>query len=219
MRTQFDNQLKELNVDMLKMASYVEESINKAISALKEKNVVIAREAILFDDTINDMEKQIEHRCLKLLLQQQPVAQDLRRISTALKMITDMERIGDQASDISEIVIHLANRNSSLSNSYHIQEMAKATAKMLKASINAYVNSDLEMANYVIKEDDHIDSLFDTVKLGLVELIRDDKSIGEQALDILMIAKYFERIGDHAVNIAEWVVFSITGVHKNMKIM
>lgn len=218
MRTQFDNQLRELNIDMIKMASTVEEAINKSVTALINRDGALAQEIITEDRNINDMERQIERRCLKLLLQQQPVARDLRRISSALKMITDMERIGDHATDISEITKRFVNEEL-IKSPEHIRQMANATTKMVKDCIDAFVNNDEEAAKAVIKEDDIVDDLFNRVKAELIEMITEDKTVGEQAIDLLMIAKYFERIGDHAVNIAEWVVFSITGYHKDSAIM
>lgn len=218
MRNHFDIQLQELNLDLIKMGSAIEESIIKAVDALMRRDTVLAQEAIEFDAVIDDMERGIERRCLKLLLQQQPVASDLRRISSALKMITDMERIGDHASDISEITQRIAKDDYSYELK-HIPQMAEATIKMVKDAVDAYVNSDINQAQAVIKEDDTVDDLFNVVKDNLIELISQDKTRGEQALDLIMIAKYFERIGDHAVNIGEWVIFSITGLHKNSPIM
>ena len=158
------------------------------------------------------MENDIEARCLKLLLQQQPVASDLRLISSILKMITDLERIGDQAQDISEIVIILSHSNF-IKDLTHLPKMAEATIKMVKESIDAFVNKDIALANQVIEYDDVVDDLFVIIKDELISLIRHDVKNGEQAIDLLMIAKYFERIGDHAQNIAEWVVYSLTGEH------
>lgn len=218
MRTQFDAQLKELNLDMLKMAGEVENIINMSTSALMDGDKNLAKEAVLYDYQINDLERQIERRCLKLLLQQQPVASDLRRISSALKMITDMERIGDQAADIAELSLRLEEGREE-EKLTHIVKMAADTTRMVTEAINAYVSGDTALAQKVIDDDDGVDELFNLVKDDLIEMISQNREVGEQAIDLLMIAKYFERIGDHAVNIAEWVVFSITGVHKNSKIM
>lgn len=218
MRTQFDAQLKELNLDMLKMAGEVENIINMSTSALMDGDKNLAKEAVLYDYQINDLERQIERRCLKLLLQQQPVASDLRRISSALKMITDMERIGDQAADIAELSLRLEQGHEE-EKLTHIVKMAGDTTRMVTEAINAYVSGDTALAQKVIDDDDGVDELFNLVKDDLIEMISQNREVGEQAIDLLMIAKYFERIGDHAVNIAEWVVFSITGVHKNSKIM
>ena len=218
MRKMFDEQLKELNMEMIKMAGLVETAIARSAKALIKHDMELARQMMAYDEAIDDMEKKIEHLCLKLLLQQQPVAKDLRRVSTALKMITDLERIGDQSADISDLTIKMGDAENEL-----IPQMAKATIKMVTDSINAYVNNDEELANAVIAEDDHVDELFVKIRDELIDMAADsresDKRVGEQAIDMLMIAKYFERIGDHAVNIAEWVIFSITGVHKNAKII
>lgn len=210
MRNKFDEQLSVLNNMLIEMGALIETAIFLTIKALKSQDIELAKKAIEFDHDVDQKEKDIEALCLKLLLQQQPVARDLRLISAALKMITDMERIGDQAADISEITIFLAN-TPYISRMEHLPRMAAATAKMVTESIDAFVKKDLSLAKSVIAYDDVVDELFDTVKYDLIELIRTDNSNGEQAIDLLMIAKYFERIGDHAVNIAEWVVFSITG--------
>ena len=218
MRRRFDEQLNEMNNSLIQMGALIENAIALATKALVEQNVELAREAIDSDEEINEMEKHIESLCLKLILHQQPIASDLRLISTALKMITDMERIGDHATDISEITLMLAG-TTYIKKLEHIPQMAQETMKMLSNSIDAYVNKDLELANKVIADDDIVDNLFCTVKEDLIELIHKDVKKGGQAMDLLMVAKYFERIGDHAVNIAEWVIFSITGEHKNKKIL
>lgn len=212
MRNRFDRQLTELNNELIQMGTLIEQAIAMAIRALVTQDVEKAQEAIDFDSEIDKQEKMIENLCLKLLLEQQPVARDLRQISSALKMITDMERIGDQAADISEITISLS-KTPYIKKLEHLQSMAKETTEMVVKSIEAYVSKDVEMAHYVIKHDDIIDNLFDQVKKELIMLIKEDTHNGEQATDFLMIAKYFERIGDHATNIAEWVIFSITGQH------
>ncbi len=218
MRKLFDEQLKELNIEMIKMAGQVETAIAGAAEALIKNDIPLAQQVMGGDEIVDDMEKKIEHLCLKLLLQQQPVATDLRRVSTALKMTTDLERIGDQAADIAELTLKLGN-----TDNIHIPQMAKAVIRMVTESINAYVNNDEKLANEVISEDDRVDELFVKIRDELIEMAADSrekgKKVGEQAIDLLMIAKYFERIGDHAVNIAEWVIFSVTGVHKNAKII
>jgi phosphate transport system protein len=175
--------------------------------------VEIAKKVIQVEDDVEQKEKDIEALCLKLLMQQQPVAKDLRVISAALKMITDMERIGDQAADISEIVV-MMNGQPYVNELVHIPKMAQATVKMVTDSLDAYVKKDLKLAKSVIEYDDVVDDLFDKVKHDLIELIRGDNPNNEQAIDLLMIAKFFERIGDHACNIAKWVVYSITGRHE-----
>lgn len=220
MRTNFDKQLKELNLEIVQMASNVETAISSAVQGLLMRDVNLAEQAIKMDDKTNDYERQIERRCLKLLLHEQPVATDLRKISSALKMITDMERIGDHATDISEITIDLSGVKEIDGETFsHIKLMAERAVKMLSESVTAYVNDDETLARKVVKDDDGVDELFAKVKDDLIHCIIREKVVGEQAVDMLMIAKYFERIGDHAVNIAEWVLFSITGVHKNMQIM
>ena len=212
MRNKFDEQLAKLNSMLIDMGAMVEKAILLAIRALVQQDEEMAKQAIAREIDIDQMEKQIEAICLKLLLQQQPVARDLRVISAALKMITDMERIGDQAADISEITLALLGETL-IKKLEHIPQMADATAKMVTASIDAYVKMDVELARQVIDHDDVVDDLFQTVKDDLIELIQTNKTAGGQAIDLLMIAKYLERIGDHATNIAEWVVFSITGRH------
>lgn len=214
MRNKFDEQLALLNTSLIEMGSYIEKAIGLATTALIERNVDLAKKAIAFDDEIDAKEKEIEALCLKLLLQQQPVAKDLRLISSALKMITDMERIGDQSADISEITLLITKAELNIKTE-RILKMATATSKMVTESINAFVNKDLALANVVIAYDDTVDDLFNEIRHELIELLRQNADYGEQAIDIMMIAKYFERIGDHAVNIAEWVVFSITGTHVN----
>lgn len=215
MRNRFDRQLSTLNDELIGMGSMIEKSIETAIKALVNQDVDLARHAIEADEEIDRQERIIEDLCLKLLLQQQPVAKDLRLISSALKMITDMERIGDHASDISEITIALADQPY-IKKLEHIQQMAKETMIMLVGSIEAFVDKDLEKANEVIKRDDVVDDLFDKVKKELIQMIHENADKGEQAADLLMVAKYMERIGDHATNISEWVIFSITGEHKSM---
>lgn len=212
MRNRFDRQLENLNEEMIEMGAMIESAIEQAVTALVTQDVAKAKAAIKGDADIDRQEKEIENICLKLLLQQQPVARDLRQISSALKMITDMERIGDHAADISEITIMLANQPY-IKKLEHIQEMAKETMKMLVDAINAFVEKDLEKAKEVIDHDDIVDDLFQRVKSDLIKMIHENPANGEQAADLLMVAKYFERIGDHATNISEWVIFSITGTH------
>ncbi len=212
MRNRFDKQLELLNSELIEMGNLIEEAIEMAIKALIKQDVELAKKAIAFDDEINHQENEIENLCLKLLLQQQPVASDLRLISSALKMITDMERIGDHAADISEITIALAG-TTYINNLEQIQKMAKETTFMVVKSVEAFVEKDLELAKSVIGMDDKVDRLFAESKKQLIQTINQNPELGEQAADLLMIGKYFERIGDHATNIAEWVIFSITGVH------
>lgn len=212
MRSRFDNELEILNNELIEMGSRVERAIEDVTKALINKDKELAKKVKTSDHEINSMEKNIEDRCLRLLLQQQPVAGDLRLISSILKMITDLERIGDQAQDISEITLFIIEQDY-IKDLIDLPEMAKITIGMVKNSINAFISKDLELAKKVIAEDDKVDNLFYTIKDELIELIRKDINNGHQAIDFLMIAKYFERIGDHAENIAEWVIFSITGEH------
>lgn len=219
MRESFDKQLNQLNILLMNMAALVEQIIAMSVKSLEEQNTELAGQTVEFDTKINDAEREIERLCLKLLLQYQPVfADDLRRVSTALKMITDMERIGDQAADIAQLNITLIAQKKHW-ELREISQMARGAACMVSQSIDAYVNHDEELACAVIASDDEIDDLFSQIKDKVIEQIAADKSKGEQAVDTVMIAKYFERIGDHAVNVAEWVLFSITGVHKSHRIM
>ena len=212
MRSRFDNELDLLNKELIEMGNMIEIAIENAVKALIDQNMELAAIVIRGDSEIDLKEKDIERRCLRLLLQQQPVASDLRLISSALKMITDMERIGDQAADIAEITVRLVGQKY-IKELTHIPQMAKATIKMVKDSIEAFVTGDLSLADSVIAYDDVVDQLFDIIKNEVIELIHEDVNKGEQGIDFIMIAKYFERIGDHAENIAEWVLFSITGKH------
>lgn len=217
MRNRFDRQLAELNNELIEMGSLIEQAIEMGIFALVKQDVEKAKKAIAFDNEIDHQEKEIENLCMKLLLQQQPVAKDLRLISAALKMITDMERIGDHAADISEMTILMADATydaASIDMSV-IKEMAKETTNMVIKSVEAFVNKDLDLARYVLGRDDIVDDLFLQFKHHLIHIINENVKNGEQATDMLMVAKYFERIGDHATNIAEWVIYSITGEHED----
>ena len=214
MRNRFDRQLCQLNDELIEMGELIEKAIEDTIKALVSQDVELANAVINMDDEIDAKEKEIENLCLKLLLQQQPVAKDLRLISSALKMITDMERIGDHATDISEITIELSSQNY-IKKLEHIQQMSKETMVMLVQSIEAFVNKDIDKARNVIEQDDIVDNLFITVKRELIGMIHENVDAGEQATDLLMVAKYLERIGDHATNISECVIFSITGRHDN----
>lgn len=212
MRNRFDKELEFLNNELIEMGSRVERAIEDAAKALINKDLELAKRVIGSDDEINSMEKSIESKCLSLLLQQHPVAGDLRLISSILKMITDLERIGDQAQDISEITLYIIDEDY-IKDLIHLPEMAEVTIRMVKNSVDAFISKDMDLAKNVIDEDDIVDNLFYTIKEELINLIRKDINNGHQTIDLLMIAKYFERIGDHAQNIAEWVLFSITGVH------
>ena len=211
MRNRFDTQLAELNNELISMGALCENAIASAVKALLTGDLKLAAAAVRIDQEIDRKERELESMCLKLLLQQQPVASDLRLVSSVLKMITDIERIGDQASDIAEIVTYLSG---ACGHNQHIEEMAQATIKMVTDSLDAFVRRDLTLAWSVIEYDDVVDDLFAACKKDLIAEIADSPVDGEHVLDILMIAKYLERIGDHATNIAEWVEFSITGTHK-----
>ena len=213
MRNKFDQQLAQLNHEMIEMGALCEEVIALSSRALTEGNVALAAKVAPLDSEIDHKEREIENLCLKLLLQQQPVARDLRQISAALKMITDMERIGDQAEDIAEIAGFLGGRQAE--NDGLLKKMAEAVIQMVTESVDAYVKCDIILAKKVLAADDTVDDYFTQVKQSLIGKIAKNPDDGEYALDLLMIAKYFERIGDHATNIAEWVIYSVTGVHKD----
>ena len=212
----FHDELDALNTHLLEMGSMIEYAIETGVQAMEQRNAELARTIVNYDREIDQKEREIESQCLKLLLRQHPVARDLRFISAALKMVTDMERVGDQAADISEIVSYIAQEGY-IKQLEHIPKMAEKAVHMVKRAVDAFINRDLDLARAVIDMDDEVDGLFDVIKRELIELIHQNSAMGAQALDLLMIAKYFERIGDHAVNIAEWVEFAITGVHKGEK--
>lgn len=213
MRNRFDSQLEKLNLELITMGALCEDAISASVKALLDGDETLTEKVFAADAEIDQKERDIEAICMKLLLQQQPVAGDLRVISSALKMISDMERIGDQASDIAEITKFV--KNSDVKSKVHIKDMATAAIKMVTDSVESFVKKDIELASAVMKYDDKVDNLFDCVKDELVRLIAADSENGEYCIDLLMIAKYLERIGDHAVNIAEWVEYSITGTHRN----
>ena len=213
MRNRFDRELSILNTELIEMGALIENAIDRAVGAVFKQDESLAESAIEFDSEVDRKERDIESRCLKLLLQQQPVARDLRTISSALKMITDMERIGDQAADIAEITHRLKQTDAPLCDT-HIKDMSKSTIRMVKESVDAFVARDLALAQKVIAEDDEVDDMFVHVRDELVQMLKKEESEPAAVIDVLMIAKYFERIGDHATNIAEWVAFSITGRHE-----
>ena len=217
MRNKFDMQLQHLNEQLIHMGELCEVAINRATTALQKGDIEQAREVREADEEIDQMEKDIERLCLKLLLQQQPVARDLRQISAALKMITDMERIGDQASDIAEIII--SEGRVEPTEIPRIGQMSEAAAKMVRDSVTAYVEKNLELSRNVMEADDEVDKMFEENKQELVEFIAENKgNQGVKVIDLIMVTKYLERIADHATNIAEWVEFSITGIHKESKV-
>lgn len=216
MRNRFDKQLKMLNDMLLEMGNLCESAIAASMkSVLEDSKSGSADIAQQFAEEIDHKEREIESLCLKLLLQQQPVARDLRQISAALKMIYDMERIGNQAADVSELSEFL--HGSKMKQEVRLREMAKATAKMVADSVDSFTRKDLTMAQEVIDYDDVVDQLFIDIKNELITLVAKNPAESGDCVDLLMVAKYFERIGDHAVNIADWVVFSITGIHNERK--
>lgn len=211
MRNKFDKQLSQLNGELIIMGALCEEAITNAVKYMMDSRLEDKEACLNADRQIDEKERDIETLCIKLILQQQPVAGDLRTVSAALKMISDMERIGDQASDIAEIAHYVAK--SGLESETHIKDMAEATIKMVSESIESFVKMDKNIAYLVIEHDSRVDELFDKVKEELIKSIAAGQSNAEALIDLLMIAKYFERIGDHAENIAEWVIYSITGNH------
>lgn len=215
MRNKFDKQLSQLNTELITMGALCEEAITNAVKYLTDNNAENKDACLNADRQIDRKERDIETLCIKLILQQQPVAKDLRMVSAALKMISDMERIGDQASDIVEIASYVTK--SGIESETHIVDMANATIQMVSESIKSFVKMDTKIAYLVIEHDNLVDELFDKVKKELIKSIEEKHNNAEALIDLLMIAKYFERIGDHAENIAEWVIYSITGEHNEKK--
>ena len=215
MRNKFNEQLVELNNEMISMGIMIEKSISRTVEALNNGDIELARKIMEGDEQVDRAQKKIENICFNLIVEQQPVAKDLRTITAALKMVTDMERIGDHAADISEITVFLARNNMKV-NFDHIGRMATETVMMLNHSIEAYVERDREKARKVIEHDDVVDELFNQVKDDIITHIRSNPNAGEEAADLLMVAKYFERIGDHATNIAEWVIYSLQTVDEQL---
>lgn len=214
MRSKFDEQLARLNTELIQMGALCEEAISRAVKALENGDRALAVQVKPLEGEIDQKERDVETLCLKLLLQQQPVARDLRQISAAMKITTDMERIGDQAADISEIVSGMLAGGYVPEDVGHIRNMAEDVIQMVTESVDCYVRKDVERAKLLIGHDDLVDQGFERVKQGLIGKIAADPACGEHALDLLMIDKYLERIGDHAVNIAEWVIFAVIGEHK-----
>lgn len=216
MRNKFDEQMEVLNRELLEMGTLLETAGEKALNALVTGDESSAKEAIKIEEDVDQKERDIESLCLKLLLQQQPVAKDLRNISAALKMITDMERIGDQIADIAEISLFMT-KVAPYKKLEHLPQMAEAVNTMLKSSIDSFVKADKNLAEQVIQMDDIVDDLFTVIRKEIIQMLLNSGHsdiVSSQALDFLMMAKYYERIGDHIVNIAEWVLFSLTGLHK-----
>ena len=213
MRDRFEEQLKLLNKELVEMGALCEESIAYAVKFLTEQDEKMRQNAIEAEKQIDHMEKDIESLCMRLLIEQQPVASDFRKVTSALKMISDLERIGDHAEDIAEIAGYVDSVD--LKNQVHINDMAQAAVRMVVSGMDSYVKQDEELARSVLKMDDTVDKMFLSVKNELIEMIRSGEENGETLLDLLMIAKYFERIGDHAENIAEWVIYAVTGKHRS----
>lgn len=213
-RQEYDQELENLHLNMIKMGGLVEDAIDKSIEALVNRDKNLAIKVIQNDKVVDDLNRSIETECLRLLLKQQPVAGDLRAISTALKMITDMERIGDQAADIADVSLNFDDKPY-IKSLEHIPLMAQIASGMVKDSISSFVKSNTDLALKVIKRDDEVDNLFDRIKHEIIDILSKSSEQADQAVDFLQIAKYLERIGDHATNIAGWVIFSITGEHKS----
>lgn len=214
-RNSFEKELENLQSLMVKMAGLVEESIENSIQALKKQDIELAKQVYQNDDTIDELESKIEKMCINLIARQQPLAKDLRAISTALKIITDMERIGDQAADIAELTIRLAETKY-IKPLIDIPLMADLAKKMVIKSIDSYIKQDITLAKEVCQSDDAVDDLFSKIVLELINIMKNNPETVEQATDFMFIVKYLERIGDHATNIAEWVVFNVTGSHEHM---
>lgn len=214
-RNFFDKELDQLHLELIKMGSLVEESIDNTIVALKKQDVDMARKIFNDDDIIDDLERKIERICLTLIATQQPLAKDLRSISAALKIITDMERIADHSSDIAEITIRMAHEKY-IKPLIDIPKMAELARIMVNKSIDAYIKQDMALAIEVCKSDDAVDDLFSKITLELINLMKNDSSTIEQGIDLMLITKYLERMADHATNIGEWVVFNITGEHEHL---
>lgn len=217
-RNEFDRELEQLHLELIRMGGMIEEAIDLSITALEKRDRELAETVIANDRKIDDLDHAIEARCLSLLLRQQPVASDLRAISTALKMVTDMERIGDHAADIADLTLRFGD-GPFIKTLEHIPLMARIASSMVKDSIGAFVKSDANLSQEIIRRDDEVDQLFETVKREIIAILTNSAESADQAVDFLMIAKYLERIGDHAVNICGWVIFSVTGRHKDAKIL
>ena len=217
-RLSFENELQLLRDNLTEMGHLIEDAIEKCMHAFETQDEILAREIVEGDRNVNDIEKTIEARCLSLILKQQPVARDLRIVTTALKVVTDMERIGDHAADIAELILR-EKREQIYNLVKHIPQMAKVTKSMVHDSVNAFTKVDVDEAREVMKRDDVVDELFDKVKSEVAAILRESSEHVDQCVDILMIAKYFERIGDHAVNICEWTGFHETGSVNNIRIL
>jgi len=213
-RANFENELKQLHNIIIEMGCFVETAIDDSVRAFKDNDLELCKTIIENDKNADEMEKQIESKCLWLIAREQPIASDLRKITTALKIITDMERIGDHAVDIAEITMRIADKNT-FADSSHLPQMAAVAIGMVRNAVTAYVNYDLKLAKSTEEKDDEVDDYFNLIKQELVEIFNTQPQNMDNAIDFLLIAKYLERIADHAVNICEWVHFSQTGEHKN----
>ena len=209
----FEEELAELKTQLVEMCRLTEQMISDAITALVNKDRELGKSIGLMDKRVDEYEMAIEKKCMRILLKQQPVAKDFREVSTALKMITDIERFGDQAADIGELVYSMPGEKY-IKELTHTKAMGNLAIKMVRESVNSFINNDAKLADEVITLDDKMDELFDTVKTELIELIKKDGNNGDQAIELMMVAKYLERIGDHAVNVAEWAKYNETGVHQ-----
>ncbi len=218
MRNRYDSELEHLNLDLIRMGAMAEQAIQNAMQVLIDCDITLAQRIIDVDDLVDGMARQIESRSMKLIMKQQPVAKDLRTISTALKMITDIERICDQAADIAEISISLC-KNVGFKKPAHIMKMGRLAIEMVRKAVDSYVKLDTGLADSVIEMDDEQDALFNTVKNELVDSVIEDRKSIDHSVDFLLIAKYLERISDHAENIAEWATFAVTGIHKHERIL
>ena len=217
LRANFENKLEDLHMGIIKMGGYIESAIEDSVKAFKSNDLELCKQIIENDKLIDDIEKNIESECLWMIAREQPIASDLRKITTALKITTDMERIGDHASDIAELTTRIGYKNT-FSDSSHIHQMAASAIEMVHDAVNAYVNSDLDLAKKTGEKDDEVDDYFNLIKQELVSIFKTQPDNLDNAIDFLLIAKYLERIADHAVNICEWVCFSKTGEHKSTRI-
>lgn len=217
-RTEFESELEKLHLSLIRMGGLIEEAIDNSITAFEKRDDEMAHQVIEHDKQVDDLERIVESQCLRLLLRQQPVAKDLRSISTALKIVTDMERIGDHAVGIADLSLRFGQA-STLQPVEQVPMMARMASAMVKDAVNAFVHSDMKLCNDVIARDDEVDHLFHTVQREITAILVHNEAQADQAIDLLMIAKYIERIADHAENVAEWVIFYMTGAHKDQQLL
>ena len=209
----FEEELTDLKKELVEMCRLTEKMISDAIKALVTRDRELGKSIGITDKRVDEYEMEIEKKCMRILLKQQPVAKDFREVSTALKMITDIERFGDQAADIGDIVCTMPG-DAYIKKLTHITAMGELAMKMVRESVDSFIYNDESLADQVIALDDRMDDMFLTVKNDLIELIKKDANNGDQAIELMMVAKYLERIGDHAVNVAEWTKYNETGVHQ-----